>query len=1388
MSYKKWNTYLGWLVFLIATIVYFITIEDTVSLWDCGEYITAAYKLEVGHPPGAPLFMLLGRIFSFFADPEHAAVWINRLSAICSSLTILFMFWSITSLLKKLTLRNKPELSSGDIIAIFGSALIGSLAYTFSESFWFSAVEGEVYAMSSLFTAAIFWAILKWDEEMAEVQNGTLSSEYSPNRWLLLIMFLLGLAIGVHLLGILVVPAISFVIYFRHKKEADFKGILLTGVLSIVILGFIQEGVIPGSIALASEFEVGFVNALGLPFFTGTIFFFALLVFACVWLIRFARRKGKTIVYNATMGLIFLLIGYGSFAVIVIRSNANTPLDENDPENLVTLHSYLKREQYGSAPILFGPQWNSKENGGKFEESGRWNAQADNSEWKSRSPFHLRRFVVSKGDVDIKAFKSEAAAKAFANENGGSVEEKYFESNAADRLNSVPTYSQSVFFPRMYWSQEAQRIQGYKDWSGYDASEDAGTETGKDGLRLPSFSENMTYFIKYQCNWMYVRYFMWNFAGRQNDIQGDEGDQMRGNWVSGFSAVDNARLGDQGENAPYFTAENPSHNTFFFLPLILGLIGLFFHFYRAPKDAFVVMLAFLFTGLAIVVYLNQKPYEPRERDYAYAGSFYFFALWIGIGVYALYDAFVRFKKQDMIKALVVAGGGLVLFAIIDSSSEVSMPNAISWLIISAIGLGSLGLMMGLKKILKKDTQGAIVASLLGLFIPVIMGMQGFDDHDRSLKTSAQDLAYNYLISCEKNGIIFTNGDNDTFPLWYMQEVEGKGTDVRVCNLSLMQTDWYTEQMKMRAYGSDPLPIKFREDQTLMGAGNTDVVYFASLIELFSINASEDVINKVINMRVKKNKEGVNMALERFNAQAGNFVGGVTATDASLSARIEQIKADLTTNTGKTAGQSIQAKYRSGLELLSAAQGGMVVLKQEQFQGLYKILMDLEQGWNSTDLKEAMAFTRDDKNLVNSDGNIMRFFPSSGFTLKVNKENAVKSGIIREDQKKDCFDEISFSFEERGVQREQVMMLDILANNDWKRGIYFSSPGGSDVSIALYQRGYVKQNGMVFELSPLNQMDNRYSDKMYNNLMKVYRYGAMSNPDVLTDYYTRRHTSQYRSHFISLAGYYLSKAEQESQIKQNKEANIAILRKNGQNAEADKLEASNKGVDGRIADYRKKAGNLLKRSLEVMPANVVIDYGEPGPGRDKYSNGGVEIDSYSDGILHEYVGMLYSAGEKKAAEELGQTLADQLESIIRYYEKSHPAIACNRNNTKDLYAAVDAYFKIHIASIDKQYGNPSGELAKRTQSKIKELYSTVFPSIYDALEKKANDNGESTRRGSKAGKYASMLFQMQDMLEAIGVHYGFLKGKEAPPTIQPGGGEKSLDQLLNEVPKKDTVEP
>ena len=1355
MTYKKINTYLGWLVFLIATIVYFITIEDTVSLWDCGEYITAAYKLEVGHPPGAPLFMLLGRLFSFFAAPENAAIWINRLSAICSSMTIIFMFWSLTMLIKKISLKGKSTLSAGDKIAIFGSAFIGALAYTFSDSFWFSAVEGEVYAMSSMFTAAIFWAILKWDEEMVEIKNGLIPQGYSPDRWLLLIMFLLGLAIGVHLLGILVVPAIAYVVYFRYEKTVAPMRFFGVGILSLILLGFIQVGVISGSISIASMFEVSFVKSLGMPFFSGTIFFFVLLMVVSYFLVKYARKKGHRILYSATLGLVLLLIGYGSFAVIVIRSNANTPLDENDPENLVTLQAYLKREQYGSSPILTGGFWNSKEN--------------PRTDFSDISPFYLRRFVVKnkKNDVVLKAFEDESRAQEFAKtvEGGAEVNEDYFESNASSRKNAIATFSQTTIFPRMFMNNDARRIQGYKNWSGYDANDGKLTEKGKDGNRLPTFGENWQFFTHYQVNWMYWRYFMWNFSGRQNDIQNTEGGSMQGNWISGFSSVDNARLGNQDEFAPYFTSENPSHNKFFLLPLILGIIGLVFHFYKAPKDAFVLTVVFLLTGIAIIVYLNPKPYEPRERDYAYAGSFYFFAMWIGIGAFALYEAFRSFGKAEFTKMGIIGGAGLVVTLVADLGTEVSLPTTIAWLIMIAIGGGAIVLMAGLKKVLGQDKQGAIVAIILGLSVPIIMGMQGWDDHDRSDKTSAHNLALNYLKSNGENGILFTNGDNDTFPLWYMQEVEGKRTDVRVCNLSLMQTDWYTNQMKLKTYESDPLPIKFTEDQILMYAGKTDQVLFTTLFELFYLKAKPEVIKKVIDLRLATDPVSVPSAVNNFSFTCSSLVNRATAQDPRVIKQLVKIRSIIASPLGADEKAiQIYRKYDAVMNLFSASQGGLITMEDSGLQALQEALINFEKSWATVNLADAMAFTRDDANIIDyGQGQMVRIFPSSDFVLPVNIENAVASGIISKDQTAECNSELRFSFEKRAISREQVMMLDIIANNDWKRSIGYSSPGGSDVSLALYRRGYIKQNGMVFELSPLANLQERFnSEKMYTNLMENYSYGEMDNPSVLTDYYARRHTSQYRLHFLSLAENYINKS---IQAKMNNDQYELISATGTVMPSSISEPVSEKVIKG----YQDRAMKLIHRSLEVMPAKLVLDYGEPTPSqRDNYTIRGKTLPAFSDGILHEYVGILYAAGDTKGAEELGQIVASQLESILVHYEKGNVAITAKSGNTNHLYASLSAYYKLFAASNDEALGDPNGALAKRTGEKLSYIYKTMFPSMEDALSKLANDNGESTRPGPSAGVYANRLFALQDYAEAMAISYG----------VMDGGEPNSIEELYN----------
>lgn len=1277
-NYARWNTILGWGVFLVASMVYLLTLESTVSLWDCGEYITAAYKLEVGHPPGAPLFMVLGRLFSFFAAPENVAVWINRLSAFSSSFTILFMFWSLTLFVKKMILSKKSELSSGDQIAIFLSAGVGALAYTFSDSFWFSAVEGEVYAMASLFTAVVFWAILKWDEEMALIQNGTLSLDQSPNRWLILILFLLGLAIGVHLLGILVIPAICFVIYFRVYKEASVKGLLLTGVLSIFLLGFIQEGIIAGSISLASSFEVVFVNSLGLPFYSGTIFFFILLISACLFFVRYARKKGNTILYNSFMGLIFMLIGYGSFAVIVIRSNANTPLDENDPENLVTLHSYLKREQYGSAPILYGNYWNSLKKGEIMTEEGPELTNRD--DWKDLSPYFLRRFVISENEEEVKAFTDKKDAEVWMKENDGvySMEEKYYESNSSVRKDAVATYEQGTVFPRMYSGDNQNHVQGYQKWSGYDPSDGTDSKIGRDGKRLPSFSENLSYFFSYQVNWMYIRYFMWNFSGRQNDIQG-HGDDMRGNWISGINFLDEWRLGSQ-EFAPHYTKDNASHNKFFLLPLILALIGIFFHFSRAPKDAFVILLAFLFTGLAILVYLNQKPFEPRERDYAYAGSFYFFAMWIGIGVYAIYDFIQR------------------------------------------------------KKILAQDFQRAVIAGSVGLVIPVLMAYQGWDDHDRSGKTSAHDLSHNYLESCGKNGIIFTNGDNDTFPLWYLQEVEGQRTDVRVCNLSLMGTDWYTNQMKMKAYDSDPLPINFREDQILMYAGNTDQIYFINLLELVSRSSNEDMLRKIVDLRLKNNKQNALQAIQLFNLKVASILPNISCKNADF----EIAKGYLSTSDSGDLSGTILKKYFGAIKLFQGIQSQEVEFIGNAGQDLQSLLQEFETPWSSVDFKDAMAFVRDDKNFLLNGGGKLSFFPSSRFTLKVNKKNALAAGTITESQVAKCDSSILFEFNtERDsyLTRDEVMMMDIVANNDWKRGIYFSSNRGSSFSIALLSAGYIKQVGVAYELSPIGGEPMFYNlSKMYKNITQTYEYGKMNDPKVLTDYYARRHTQQYRSNFLLLAEQFIAKK-----------------------------------------DF-KKAIFLLDKSLELMPLENVLDFGEVNQcdpftslkinsSHLNYSYQGEEANAKFSGSLHEYVQLYFLAGDKKKAMDLGLKLMANYESIFAYFEKSSSSFAANPENNEDLIAALDACFKMHFVAANKKLGgDPKGKLATTIYKSINRVYKKIIPRIYTDLENLSTDG-------------SMQLVNLKINLGGMAEHYGFSKTSAPKPVTTPN--EIDLNGILKQ---------
>jgi hypothetical protein len=715
------NNILGWLVFLIAAITYFVTLEPTASWWDCSEFITSAFKLEVGHPPGAPLHMILGRVFALFAaDISWAAFMVNAMSAIASAATVMLLYWSIVHLARKLF--STEELSKGEQIAVWGSGLVGALAFTFTDSFWYSAVEGEVYALSSFFTAAVFWAILKWEN---------VASEPNANRWLILIAYLMGLSTGVHLLNLLAIPAIGLVYYFKMYKFS-WKGAISALVISIGILGSIQYVIIPGVPRLAFIFDKLFVNSFGLPFNSGVLFLIALIIAASVWAVKYTIKKNMVLLNTAVTSVIVILLGYSTFATIIIRASANPPMNQNHPDNAFALLRYLNREQYGDRPLFYGHYYNAPAIA-NINEKDQYN-------------------------------KVDGKYKVTGTLSGGTEYEPKLE----------------TFFPRMY-SSNSNHVSAYKEWGKIEGKPVRVRDGGEEKtLMKPTFAENLRFFFTYQVGHMYMRYFMWNFVGRQNDVQG-HGGFMHGNWVSGIDILDSQKVGPR-DKMPDFMKNDPSRNTYYFLPLLFGLIGMFYQYNRGKsgKEGFTVtMLLFVFTGLAIIVYLNQTPYQPRERDYAYTGSFYAFAIWIGLAVPALYSM--------------------------------------------------------VQKILK-GTTGAVVVTWFSLvLVPGILVSQNFEDHDRSGRYMTRDYAINYLESCAPHAILFTYGDNDTFPLWYVQEVEGFRPDIKIINLSYLGMDWYITQHRMASNDAAPMPFSFEKEQYYMG--RMDAVLFHERIK-GSIELSE----------------------------------------------------------------------------------------------------------------------------------------------------------------------------------------------------------------------------------------------------------------------------------------------------------------------------------------------------------------------------------------------------------------------------------------------------------------------------------------------------------------------------------------------------------------------
>lgn len=846
MDYRKVNNWVGIFVLLIASFVFISTVEPSTSLWDCGEYISTSNKLEVGHPPGAPTFMMIGRLFSSFVGPESAAYMVNVLSALSSALTILFLFWTITHLAKKIVTQNE-ELTDGSIFAIMGAGLVGAFAYMFSDTFWFSAEEGEVYAMSSFFTALTFWAILKWEENYEKI---------SSDRWIILIFFLIGISVGVHLLNLLVIPAAAFVYYFR-KYEFTIKGFLLTGVISIVILGLLNSVFFPKTLTLADSFERMFTG-MGFGFNTGTFVFFFLLIAILGGLIFYAHKNGKRLLHTITLSLTVLIIGFSTFAMIVVRSNANPPLDENNPETTTSLMAYFGREQYGDWALINGEYWNSPGKVTTGEVIGHKYFKAYTVGFKGKkysfqSEFEANEFI-QKAKVPSLEIKEEYIITG----------DKYRQEFPAGNED------QYVLFPRMF-DTRPEKIRGYMYWSDYEGNRAVRAKSPKlqvsngvyEDAYIPTAGENFKYFKDYQMGWMYFRYFMWNFAGRQNDIQGHsqyyQGDGMlykgsltRGNWLSGINFIDKERVGTQ-HDLPETMKSYEAYNTYYYLPLILGLLGLVFMIVKAPKDAFSTFLLFFFTGLAIMIYLNPRPYEPRERDYAVAASFYAFAIWIGFGVIAIYQwAKVTDMKKLRMGILATLGAGVAFF-LIESLNGGSHTASYSVLFMGVVGIIMVVVPLFLFKSMKNSKSLAILATGIGLIAPAIMGFQNWDDHDRSGRYFAREIAKNYLNSCDKNAILLCFGDNDTFPLWYAQEVEGIRTDMKVMNYSLLSSDWHYNQLKRKTYEAEA--VKTMLDEPEFRAGTRDIVIFSPGKQAVSAQAFIDYMKKGRDLNPQDSKYG-----------------------------------------------------------------------------------------------------------------------------------------------------------------------------------------------------------------------------------------------------------------------------------------------------------------------------------------------------------------------------------------------------------------------------------------------------------------------------------------------------------------------------------------------------
>ena len=1024
-QFRLVDNILGWLTFFIAAFVYCSTIEPTASFWDCPEFITTGYRLEVGHPPGAPFFMLTANLFSqFTSDPTQVARMVNTMSALLSATCILFLFWSVTHLVRRLFINSWEELSTAKLVAIEASGLVGALIYTFSDTFWFSAVEGEVYAYSSAFTAVVFWLILKWEDHADEPHS---------DRWLVLIMYMTGLSIGVHLLNLLCLPAIVLVYYFKRFPNANVKGSIVALLISFVLLAAVLYGVVPGIITVGGWFELFFVNTLGMSFNTGEYIYLFLLVALVIWAIYETQTaketKGSWIRQNVAflvaigmlgipfygfgwsaffigvvvllaiaavlflpgmekqiispriknttlLCMLMLMIGYSTYAVIVIRSAANPPMDQNSPEDIFTLGNYLSRDQYGYRPLAFGQAYSSEY---KIDQSGH-------VEMDPGAPIYQRKEKKSADEPDT-----------------------YFVVSTKDK----PVYAQNMIFPRMY-SNSQRHIAAYNSWvGGIKGKKEPSNYRQGSFVTIPTQMENLEFFFAYQCNWMYWRYFLWNFAGRQNDIQG-HGELEHGNWITGFSFLDNARLGDQSL-LPDDLKNNKGHNVFYCLPLLLGILGIFWQLFmrgkRGVQQFWVVFFLFFMTGLAIVLYLNQTPEQPRERDYAYAGSFYAYAIWCGMGVAALIQmAWDIFKKNQLIPAIVIGAAALL--------------------------------------------------------VPVQMASQTWDDHDRSGRYTCRDFGQNYLMSLQEEGnpIIFTNGDNDTFPLWYNQDTEGVRTDARVCNLSYLQTDWYIDQMIRPAYDSPALPISWSRLEYCSGT-----------------NEYVRVDNKI--------RKAIELLMRDYPKETTELFGD---NPFELKNVLEYWVRDHRTS-------ELKERQKNAIEFAFTK---MPEVMNDQYYSLDESLCVI---------------------------------PTDTVYITIDKQAVKESGMLIQgiEQGNDSVD-IDAAIPDRmtislaglgGLDKSKLMMLEMVANANWRRPIYVAYTVGQENYMNLGDN--FVQEGLTNRITPFTTnindqpipgMTNFDTEKTYNNVMHRFKFGGAKTPGIYLDETVMRMCYTHRRLMVKLASH------------------------------------------------------------------------------------------------------------------------------------------------------------------------------------------------------------------------------------------------------------------------------